>query len=163
MVLLIMKIMFKNIEQVHISSRVHASPETVLDRVSRLDGVNQELWPVMKMTWPREADGRSLFEAPLNQPLFRSWLLLFGVLPVDFDDIALASVDPSSGFVESSTMMSMRTWRHERRVTKLPDGGARVSDTLTFTPRIPGTGAVLAAIVSALFHHRHRRLARLFH
>ena len=60
-----MKIMFNSVKQVHVSSRVHASPETVLDRVSRLDGVNQELWPVMKMTWPKEADGRSLFEAPV--------------------------------------------------------------------------------------------------
>lgn len=114
------------------------------------------------MTSPREHAGRTLFDAPLGVPLFRSWLLLFGVLPIDFDHIGLEAVDPTSGFVESSTMLSMRTWRHERRVTPLPDGaGSRVSDTLTFTPRIPGTGALLAAIVGALFRHRHRRLARL--
>ena len=147
---------------IQVSSCVRAAPVDVLDRVSRIEGVNQELWPFMRMTMPREHAGRSLFEAPLGEHLFRSVMILFGLLPVDYDDIMLVSMDPSSGFVESSTMLSMRTWRHERRVTTSGSGGSRIADTLTFTPRVPGTGPLLETIVSALFHHRHRRLARLF-
>jgi hypothetical protein len=142
-------------------SPLRAPPREVLAHLSTLDGVNDELRPLLQMTIPGAAAGQSLFTAPVGQPLFRSWLLLGGWIPVDADDITLESVDPDSGFQEASTMLSMRVWRHERRVAPDPVG-CRLIDRLAFEPRLPGTGAALALGVRLVFTHRHRRLRALF-
>jgi ligand-binding SRPBCC domain-containing protein len=114
------------------------------------------------MTSPRSFRGRSLFEAPVGEPLFRSWVLLGGVVPIDFDHLWFESIDPESGFVETSTMLSMSTWRHERRVTARDDGGSRLVDRITFTPRLRGTGPLLARVAGAVFRHRHVKLRAIF-
>lgn len=61
-------------------------------------------------------------------------------------------------FVEGSSDMSfMRSWRHERTIPALPEGGCRISDTVTFEPRLRGTGW----LVGWLFRRRHAALRRL--
>lgn len=140
-----------------IASELAADRGVVLARAATWAGVNEELGPVFRMT-AGSFRGRSLFEARTGEPLFRSWLLLGGVVPVDFDHLRFEEIDPESGFVEASTMASMSEWRHERRVTDLPGGGCRVVDRLSFRPRVPGTGAALARFVAFVFRHRHRRL-----
>jgi hypothetical protein len=129
-----------------------------------MTGVNHELGPLLRMTAPPAYRTRTLFDAPVGRPVFRSYLLLGRILPIDFDHLSFESIDRGSGFVESSTMLSMSTWRHERRVTRDAGSqrGSRLVDRLSFTPRIPGTGVVLAWIVKALFRHRHARLRALF-
>jgi ligand-binding SRPBCC domain-containing protein len=89
---------------------------------------------------------------------------LLGVVPFDYDHLTIAELDPGRGFDEQSTMLSMRSWRHERTVE--PDGDAKtaVRDRLTFelrTPLRPLTPIVTRGI-GALFRHRHRRLQRHF-
>ena len=59
----------------------------------------------------------------LGERLFRSWILLFGVLPIDYDDITLVSIEPGRGFHERSSMLSMRVWEHERTWSR-PAGAA---------------------------------------
>lgn len=145
-----------------ITSDLAATRETVLAHATAMSGVNQELEPLLSMTSPRSFRGRSLFEAPVGEPLFRSWILLGGVLPIDFDHLCFASIDPESGFVETSTMLSMSRWRHERRVTRRNDGGSHVVDRISFTPRVRGTGALLARVTQLLFRHRHTKLRALF-
>jgi hypothetical protein len=89
---------------------------------------------------------------------------LFGVLPFDYDDLTIAELVPGRGFDEQSTMLSMRSWRHERTVE--PDGDAKtvVRDRLTFELRGPlrPLTPVVARGIRALFGHRHRRLQRHF-
>jgi hypothetical protein len=152
----------RRVIELQIASDLAADPQAVLAHVGTLAGVNQELRPIFTMTAPRSFRGRSLFQAPVGRPLFRSWLLLGGVVPVDFDHLTFESVDPASGFVESSTMLTMATWRHERRVTARAPSGTRIVDRLAFTPRVPGTGRALASLVERLFLHRHARLRALF-
>jgi ligand-binding SRPBCC domain-containing protein len=130
--------------------------------VSTMAGVNDELSPLLVMTSPKEAQLLDLGAAPTGVKLFRSWLLLFGVLPVDYDDLFLASVTPGVGFVETSTLASARTWRHERTIDPLTDAACRIVDRVTFEPRVPLLGGVLEAIVRQVFAHRHRRLQRRF-
>ena len=36
----------------------------------------------------------------------RSWILLFGVMPVDYDDLGLERIEPGRGFLERSTMLT---------------------------------------------------------
>lgn len=145
---------------VTISSAVAAPPAQVWEHASRFAGVNDELAPVLRMTHP---PGQAVLDAslPLGRPLFRSWLLLFGVLPVDYDHIGFAAITPGEGFSERSSMGSLRLWHHDRRLAPVT-GGCAVTDTLGFAPRVPGTSPLAASLVGALFRHRHRRLARRF-
>ena len=113
---------------------------------------------------PRSMRGTTIEEAPLGERLGRSWILLFGFLPVDYDDLGLAERGPGLRFLERSTMLSMRAWEHERTVTPAPEG-CEITDRLAFQLRaplatIPGSARLASAIVARLFAHRHRRLAR---
>ncbi|MCF4166219.1 hypothetical protein L2U69_11235 [Zavarzinia compransoris] len=145
---------------VTVSSVVAAPRAAVWAHVSTFEGVNDELGPLVRMSHP--ATTAVLDESlPLDRPLFRSWLLLFGVLPVDYDHIGFAHIAAGSGFAERSTMGSLKVWHHDRRLEDVP-GGTRVTDRLAFAPRLPGTAGVARRIVGALFRHRHRRLARRF-
>src|SRR6185369_1361223 len=85
--------------------------------------------------------------------------LLFGVLPVDYDDLTLVRLTPGAGFREESTMASQRVWVHERELAAVA-GGCRVTDRIAFEPRVPWLGPLYRAIMLRLFRHRHRRLMR---
>ena len=131
------------------------------ERVSTFEGVNDELRPLMRMTAPAHVRRLDPAEIVLGERICRSWVLLFGVLPIDYDDLTLVALEPGRGFQERSRMLSMRVWEHER--TLEPAGsGCRVRDRLGFEPRLPGTGPLLERVVWATFRHRHRRLRRRF-
>jgi ligand-binding SRPBCC domain-containing protein len=145
-------------------SNVEASAERVWARVITPEGINDELRPWMTMSMPRGAGTLTVDTIPVGAPVGRSWLRLFGVAPFDYDDLMIAELEPGRRFREESTMLSMSLWRHERTVT--PDGpdGATVHDRVTFRLRLPLRLAtpVVASGISALFGHRHRRLAHHF-
>jgi ligand-binding SRPBCC domain-containing protein len=134
------------------ASVVPAAREAVWARATTLAGVNAELWPVARMTGEGEiAEGA----------LGRSWILALGVLPIDYDDIRLETVEPGHRFRERSRLGSCSAWHHDRTLTAV-DGGTRVVDEVAFAPRVPGTGGLLAFVFAATFRWRHRRLARLW-
>ena len=142
-------------------SVLSAPPDAVWARVSTFEGVNDELMPLMRMTAPAHIRALDPSDVVLGERIFRSWVLLFGVLPIDFDDLALVSLEPGRGFHERSRMLSMRVWEHERTLT--PEGaGCRVVDRLSFQPRLPGMGPLLQRFIRMTFRHRHRRLRRHF-
>ena len=143
---------------VEVSSVVAADPATVWDRIASVEGVNHELRPWLRMTAPPGVDGIDLDTVPLGRRWFRSRVLLFGVIPVDYDDLTLIELEPGRRFLERSKMFSMRVWQHERILE--PEGsGTRVTDRLTFTPRRGISHALAKRVVRFLFRHRHRRLA----
>ena len=116
------------------------------------------------MAMPRGAKDLTVDTVPVGTPVGRCWLRLFGIVPFDYDHLTIAELRPGRGFDEQSTMLSMRSWRHERTVE--PDGDAKtvVRDRLTFTLRAPlrPLTPVVARGIAALFGHRHRRLQRHF-
>ncbi|MGH2955305.1 MAG: hypothetical protein ACRDK9_15065 [Solirubrobacterales bacterium] len=129
------------------------------------EGINDELAPILRMTLPAGLRGKTIDDVEVGVPLGRSWILLFGVLPVDYDDLCVAELEPGRRFLERSSMLSMRTWQHERVVEPDGAGSCTVTDRLSFELRrplawIPGSGRVATAIVRFLFRHRHRRLQR---
>lgn len=142
-------------------SELRASPEAVWHRVASLEGINYELGPWLRMTAP---SGTELTPeaVPLGKRWFRSWILLFGVLPVDYDDLRVELIEPNRRFLERSTMLSARSWEHERTLDPATDGGTRLTDRVTFTPRVAVTGHLHRAVIRAIFRHRHRRLRRFF-
>ncbi|MCM6772534.1 hypothetical protein NDR87_00375 [Nocardia sp. CDC159] len=149
-------------QHIDMVSTVDAPIQAVWAAVTSPEGINAELRPYLRMTVPGPFRGRTIADIEPGTRLGRSFFLLFGVLPIDFDDITVAEIDPGRRFREQSTMLSMRSWAHERTLRAVGDR-TEVVDAVTFTPRaplglIPGWGAVLRACLSLLFRHRHRRL-----
>lgn len=131
-----------------------------------LEGINHELGPWIRMTMPRALRGKTIADIDPPARPGRSWLLLGGVIPFDYDDLGIVELGPGRRFLERSTMLSMRTWEHERTVE--PAGEAcEVTDRVAFELRrplvwIPGSERLARAMVTRTFAHRHRRLAEHF-
>lgn len=143
------------------STALAAPADAVWAHAATLSGVNRELWPLARMTHP---PGRAALDprgiAP-GRPLFRSWILLFGLVPVDWDELCFEAFEPGR-FLERSRLATQREWRHERRVAPAPGGGCIVTDRLQFTPRIRWLGPLHLAVFRAAFRLRHRNLRRIF-
>lgn len=138
-------------------STLSASPEKVWAWITSFDGIAKEMSPILRMSAPKGM--RNIASIPFEPgvPMFRSWIRLGGILPIDFSDLTLLSLSLGEGFVEQSRMGSMRLWRHERRI--FPHGsGCRIIDTLTIEPRLGGQLAV--AFVRKFFAHRHNQLRK---
>ena len=97
----------------------------------------------MRMTAPARVRALDPAEVVLGERIFRSWVLLFGVIPIDYDDLTLIALEPGRGFHERSRMLSMRVWEHERTLEPDGEAAARVRDRLSFEPRLPGSGPLL--------------------
>ena len=138
-----------------VSSALRASPAEVWARAATIDGVNAELAPFARMTAPGDGVIRA-------GALGRCWILLGGVLPIDYDDLRLESVEPGRGFRERSTLGSCSAWHHDRTLQPLAGGGTRVVDELSFAPRLRAAGGLQALVFEAAFRWRHRRLRALW-
>lgn len=141
-----------------IASMLHAAPEAVWRHAASPEGVNHELGPWLRMTFPRGVDDLAA-DGPGARG--RCWLLLGGVLPVEYDDLSFAEVEPGRRFLERSTLLSQRAWEHERVVEPAP-GGARLTDRIAFAPRLRALGPAHALVFRAVFRWRHHRLRRRF-
>lgn len=123
--------------------------------------VNAELAPWVRMTVPSRWRAVPLREWPAGQTLFRSWILLFGVLPVDLHSFFLESIDPARGFEERSSSLTNKRWEHSREVRQ-QGTGCVVSDRVRFESRLPLLGLVLLPVYRAIFRSRHRFLGRKY-
>ena len=149
------------------SSRLPAAAADVWARAVTEVGINDELRPLLRMTMPRGLRGRTIDEVEVGTPLGRSWILLGGLVPVDFDDLRLVEVEPGRRFLERSRTLTFSVWQHERLVEPDGEGRCRITDRLGFELRpalawLPGSARLARAGVAALFRHRHRRLARRY-
>ena len=147
-------------------SEIDAPIERVWAAVTSPEGINYELRPYLRMTVPRQFRGVTIDDVTPGTKLGRSFFLLFGILPIDYDNITVAEIDSGTRFLERSKMMSMSTWVHER--TLRPRGDCtEVSDAVSFVARaplglVPGWSQLLRLVLAFLFRHRHRRLGALF-
>jgi hypothetical protein len=144
-----------------IESSLRAEPAAVWERAMSAEGINAELGPLLRMTVPRGMESLDLHGLEPG-PLGRSWLLLFGVLPVDYDEIGLEWIEPGRGFLERSTMLSQRLWEHERTIEPAGEGRATLVDRIAWEPRLPLPGRLLRPPIAAVFRHRHKQLRRHF-
>jgi hypothetical protein len=143
------------------TSQLLASAERVWVHASSFADINREFRHLLRMSYPRHLAKMTPETFPLGRVAFRSWLLLFGFIPVDYDDITLVELVPGQHFQEVSRMLSMSEWRHRRVVT--PEGsGCVVQDEVAFTPRWRLGGPILFLVARLLFRLRHRSLCRLF-
>lgn len=152
--------------EVSFRSDLAAPADRVWRRATTLMGVNDEFRPLLRMTSPPRLRAATIADLEPGVPAGRSWLLLGGFLPVDYDDLTLAEIEPPRRFLERSRMLSMEVWEHERIVEPLSESSCSVSDRLRFELRpplahLPGARGVARALVSFAFRHRHRRLAAM--
>jgi ligand-binding SRPBCC domain-containing protein len=147
--------------EVRVASRLRAESEAVWERAMSEEGINAELGPWMRMTVPRGVESLDL-ETVEPGRLGRSWILLFGLIPFDYDDIGLVRIERGRGFLERSTMLSQRLWEHERTIEPAGDGACTIVDRLAWEPRLPLPGRLLRPLIRTLFRHRHRQLQRHF-
>jgi ligand-binding SRPBCC domain-containing protein len=147
-------------------SKIDAPCDKIWERAVTPEGINHELFPFMRMTVPHSMKGKRIHQVPLGAKLGRSWFLLFGFLPFDYDDITIAELDHGHRFLERSSMSSIDRWEHERTVTQKEDG-CEVIDRISFRLKKPFSAVPLlergiARMLQMLFAHRHRRLAKWF-
>ncbi len=147
--------------EISVSSRLEASPAAVWDRVITPEGINDEMGPYLRMTLPPGVGEISPETVELGVPIGRSWILLFGLLPFDYDEVCLARLEPGRGFLERSKMLSQRVWEHERTIEPAA-GGCTVTDRVSWQPRLGLPGAPLRPAIGWFFRHRHSRLRRHF-
>ena len=144
-----------------VSSLVPAPPEQVWERIITPAGINHELRPWMRMTRPRGFERLDPESVELGKPIGRSWVLLLGLLPFEYDDVTLVELEPGRRFLERSPMLSQRSWQHER-IVEPAEGGSRVTDRIRMEPRLGLPATPLRPVFRAVFRHRHRRLRAWF-
>jgi hypothetical protein len=142
------------------TSVVTAPAGEVWDRVVTPEGINDEFWPWLTMSIPASAGELSIANVELGRLIGRCWIRLFGVIPVDYDDLTIVELDPGRRFLERSRLFSAPRWQHERTVEPIDAQSCRVTDRLEFTPR---RGFLLGRpMIGLIFRYRHWRLRRFF-
>jgi ligand-binding SRPBCC domain-containing protein len=144
-----------------VSSLVGAPPQEVWERVITPQGINYELRPWMRMTAPRGFERLDPETVELGKPIGRSWVLLFGVLPFEYDDVTLVELEPGRRFLERSPMLSQHSWQHER-IVEPAESGSRVTDRIRMEPKLGFLAGPMGPVFRAVFRHRHRRLRAWF-
>ena len=143
-----------------IYSDLAACPEELwAHAVNPLD-VNAEFRPLLSMSFPDGLDDITEGWEP-GRHRFRSWIRIGGVLPVEYDDIAFAEVHPGHSFCETSSMATQSSWQHEREIEAL-SGGARLTDRLTFSSRLPLLEPMCGWVFRWVFQWRHHNLRRMY-
>ncbi|WP_052436930.1 hypothetical protein [Georgenia sp. SUBG003] len=142
-------------------STLPAHPYLVWRHATRFTGINGELYPWLRMTAPAGVAALDPARIRVGRPLFRSWLLLGGLIPVEYDDLVIDELEPGRRFLERSSMLTSTVWQHERTVEPA-GGGCRLTDRISFAPRWEPLRPLMAPVVRLLFRHRHRRLARRY-
>jgi ligand-binding SRPBCC domain-containing protein len=140
---------------------LHARREDVWAATSTFEGINDEFRPLFRMTAPPRVRREGLAAVEVGRRVCRSWVLLFGILPVDYDDITLQRLEPPHGFLERSAMLSQRVWVHERSLEEVGEH-CRLTDRISYEPRLPVPDVLLRGLYRFVFRHRHRRLRRRF-
>ncbi len=143
-----------------IESHLRVSPDALWETVVTPAGVNAEFRPLLRMTFPKSVERLVMGSQP-GQRLFRSWILLFGFLPVEYDDIVFDEFEEGRRFLERSTMLTQRLWQHEREIVAVASG-SRIIDRITFESRIPALEGIQRMVFRLVFRYRHARLRSIY-
>ena len=143
-----------------VSSTLAAEPEVLWRHAVTPSGINREFRPLMLMTFPLGTSDLTAAWRP-GERLFRSWLLVAGLVPIEYDDLAFEEVEPGRRFLERSTLFSQRVWEHERIIEPAAQG-CRLTDRVRFVPRLRPLASLYSLVFRAVFRLRHRNLRDLF-
>jgi ligand-binding SRPBCC domain-containing protein len=157
-----MALLSKTMMSLEFKSKLKVPRETLWKWITSTEGISAELSPLVRMTTPKGIESLNDLEVKPNTRLFRSYILLFGFVPMDFSNMTIQELNENVGFIEKSPMGSMKSWRHERRIDDDPSDPTSVIlvDRLDFEPRI--AKKLAAWFVQKLFENRHRVLRKQF-
>lgn len=144
------------------SVAVAAPREPVWASVVTPAGIDDELRPWLSMTMPPAYRDATIETVPTGVWLGRASIRLFGLIPVEYDDLRLLERQAPEYFHEHSRMRLASVWEHRRELRALSREVTQVTDRITVIPRVPVPGFMLRGVVTALFAHRHRRLRAIF-
>jgi len=139
-----------------ISSQLEIGREEICGLLT-MQNVNRELSPLVRMTVPPQWSDRPIYEWPVGRVLFSSWILLFGVLPIDRHTFFLQSTDRQQGFEEESRSLINNRWHHCRTI-ECNSASCRVTDVVEFQCRLPVLAHLLLPLYRLVFQHRHQVL-----
>lgn len=139
-------------------SRLLAPRERVWEWITSPNCIATEMSPLLRMTFPGSIQSLADVQFEPGVPLFRSYLFLFRVAPIDYSDLTLLERTSGAGFIEQSPMGSMKLWRHERFIAACPgeSDALLLVDQLDFEPRF--ARGFVGWIVKRFFVHRHKVL-----
>lgn len=143
--------------QLEFRSCLTTPPAGVWQWITSFRGISTEMRPLIRMSVPRGVKCLTDIDIVPGEPMFFSWILLFGVLPVDWSKLTLLELEEGRGFVEQSPMASMKLWRHERRI-EAAERGCILIDKLSFEPRF--AAPLIVWFVRRFFMHRHAVLRK---
>lgn len=148
-----------------ITSRIKADKASVWYHMSSMAGVNLELSPYIKMTYPKDKANLSDLSTQFisGETIFVSFLLLFGLIPIDVHFLRLDAFDKGISFTENSVSLLQESWKHHRILIQTSAECVDVTDTVTFQPRLPLLGHLLLPMVRFVFRGRHINLQSMFH
>ncbi len=63
-------------------------------------------------------------------------MLLFGLIPFDYDELTIVRLEPGHGFHERSRMLSQKLWEHQRVLEPSGSGGCLITDSVRWQPRL---------------------------
>ena len=144
-----------------IQSQIAADREEVWRHATCMPSVNLEFRPWIRMTYPAEHLILDVSPNDLQKTLFRSRILLFGLLPVEIYNVTFEEFEPGHRFLERSPTLTQHWWQHERTLTDV-DGGCRVTDRVAVFPRMALLGSLSLWLARLIFVNRHRNLRRLY-
>jgi len=148
------------VKSFQIESEVRLSREDAWRHATSPQGVNAEFWPILRMAFPATVSSLSDEWSP-GRPICRCWILLFGILPVEYDDLSFVEVEEGRRFLERSEMLTQKLWQHEREIVEKPPG-VLIRDRISFSSRMPALERIQLTIFRLVFRYRHFRLLRLF-
>ncbi len=138
-------------------STVRKEKNTCWNWIVSVDGIRKEMFPLIRMTHPSGVSDITVRFVNAGQPLYNSWMLLFGFIPIDMSRLTMISIDKGESFVESSQMLTMKTWRHKRTLFTAGTN-TKIVDELEFEPRF--LPSVTAWFITRIFRLRHRNIMK---
>lgn len=143
---------------IRFESKLRAPTERVWEWITSVEGISAEMRPFFRMTTPKQMQSLADVRVQSGTRMFRSYVFLFGFLPIDYSDMTLVQLNPGVGFVEQSPMGSMKLWRHERYIASCDSEPEAVLlvDQLTFQPRM--ASGLVGWFIRRVFTHRHKVL-----
>ncbi|MES2104918.1 MAG: hypothetical protein V4634_12940 [Pseudomonadota bacterium] len=126
-----------------------------------MQSVNWELSPIVRMTAPDEWKNCAIGQWETGRLLFKSWILLFGLIPVDLHAFRLQEIYAGAGFQECSSSTVNKEWRH-RRMLAAHGSGCSVIDHVVVVGRLPLLSAMLMPVYKCVFRYRHARLRKRY-
>ena len=145
--------------QLKFESELKENPDNMWKWITSAEGINHELFPMLHISSLSNFNTNNLDTIQLGVPITKSWLLLFGLLPIGFSELTLVELHIGERFIEQSTMSFMKSWRHERIIT--PHGaGTIICDVLSYEPII--LNKLCTFFIKLLFRNRHKKLRNRF-